>query len=66
MKEDEEFDKAVGTYRLKLNGLLKPLRQYGQGEYVDQVLDELVHLGIQLHYKLSGVDIPYVHRDIHW
>jgi len=64
--EDSEFDKIVGQYRLQLNRLLRPLRQYGQGLYVDSVSDELVHLGLQMHMKLSGVDIPYEVNDIHW
>lgn len=65
-KEWEEFDKAVRQYRLALNGLLFPLRLYGQGHYCDGVAEELVSLGIQLHLRLSGVDMPYVTRDLHW
>lgn len=64
--EDEEWDKSIGQYRLKLNGLMKPLRRYGQGDYVDQTIDELIHMGILLHYRLSGEDIPFEHRNIHW
>ena len=64
--DDKEFDKIIGQFRLKLNGLLHPLRKYGQGEYVTSVTEELVQLGIQLHLKLSGVDIPYEVRDLHW
>ena len=64
--EDEEWDKAIGQYRLKLNGLMQPLRKYGQEQYVDQAIDELVHMGILLHYRLSGEDVPYEYRDIHW
>jgi len=63
---DDEFDKIIGQYRLKLNGLLVPLRKYGQGVYIDGVMGELESLGIQLHLKLSGVDIPYQSNDIHW
>lgn len=63
---EEEFDKAVGQFRLKLNSLLNPLRLYGQGVYVDQVTEELIHLGIQLHLRLYGVDIPYEVEDLHW
>jgi hypothetical protein len=64
---EEEFDSIIGHYRLKLNGLLKPLRMYGQGEYVDMVTNQLVSIGVQLHFKLSGIDeSPYVIEDIHW
>ena len=64
--EDEEFDKVVGQFRLTLNGLMLPLRRYGQGSYVDGVIEELVSLAVQMHLKLSGVDIPYVTNDLHW
>ncbi len=63
---DEEFDKIIGQYRLQLNGLLKPLRMYGQGLYVDGVIGELESLGVQLHLRLSGVDIPYTTNSLHW
>ena len=65
-QEWEEFDKAIGQYRLKLNDVLFPLRMYGQGHYVDGVSEELVSLGIQLHLRLSGLDIPYECQDLHW
>jgi len=64
--DSEEFDKIVGQYRLKLNGLLAPLRLYGQGYYVDGIIGELESLAVQMHLKLSGVDIPYEIEEIHW
>lgn len=64
--DDLDFDKIIGQYRLQLNGLLKPLRLYGQGGYVDAAMEELVSLAIQVHLKLSGVDIPYEYQDLHW
>ena len=64
--DTEEFDKIIGQYKLKLNGLLQPLRMYGQGIYVEGVIGELESLGVQLHLKLSGIDIPYEVNNIHW
>ncbi len=64
--KDEEFDKIMGQYRLKLNQLLSPLRLYGQDNYVDLATQELESLGVQLHMKLSGVDMPYEVNNIHW
>jgi hypothetical protein len=64
--DSTEFDKILGQYRLRLNGLLKPLRLYGQGVVVDAVADELVHLALQMHMKLSGVDMPYEVNDMSW
>lgn len=55
-----DFDKIIGSYRLKLNGLLQPLTMYGQGDYVAQLVGELESLGIQLHLRLSGVDMPFM------
>jgi len=68
MSEDIEFDKCVGQYRMALHGVLKPLRMYGQNQYVDTVTEELVSLALQLHFKLYGVDMPYhVNGELlHW
>ena len=59
MTEDEAFDKAVGQFRLAMNSIMHPLRQYGQGYYVDTASEELVSLSLQLHNKLCGIDEPY-------
>ena len=69
MKEEEYWDKAVGQFRLSLNSIMKPLRLYGQGQYVDSAIEELVSLALQLNTKLSGIDEePYRinHDKLHW
>ena len=58
-KEEQEFDKCVGQFRLSLNIIMKPLRKYGQNDYVDSVTEEIISLAIQLYLKLGGIDIPY-------
>ncbi len=64
---EEEFDKALGQLRLQaLNTLMAPLRKYGQGDYVDGVIDQIISLAVQLHLRLSGVDEPYIFDDLHW
>ncbi len=67
--DDEKWGKAIGQFRLVLNGVMNPLRLYGQGHYVDTVSEEIVSLAIQLHEKLSGLDErPYIvnHDKLHW
>lgn len=59
MDEDENWDKAVGQFRLTLNTIMKPLRLYGQNHYVDTVTEEIISLALQLHHRLLGVDEPY-------
>ena len=63
---EDEYNKILGQYRLQLNGLLLPLRLYGQGQFVDMVSEQLVILGAQLHYKLIGIDTPYEVEVPHW
>ena len=60
MTEDEEFDKALGQLRFALNGVLRPLRMYGQAYYVDLATEEALSLAVQFYQKLSGIDEPYV------
>lgn len=72
--EEEEiaYDKAIGQFRFALNKVLKPLRMYGQGAYVDAITTEIVSLALQLDLKLEGIDEafgegePYHINDIHW
>ena len=68
MDDEVEFDKAIGQLRFRLNEVLGPLRLYGQGHYVDNATSEIISLAVQLHWKLSGLDIPYhVNQDLlHW
>ena len=64
---DEEYiTKALGQFRLALNGILNPLRLYGQGAYVDSAAEEIAKLAWQLHWKLEGVDMPYEIPHLHW
>ena len=67
-QEEQDFDKAVGQFRLALNSILNPLRLYGQGHYVDTAKEELVSLAIQLHLKLYGIEMPYHinSEKLHW
>ncbi len=66
--DEQEFDKAVGQFRLALGVVMQPLRLYGQGHYVDTASEEVVSLALQLYYKLSGLDIPYTvnTEKLHW
>jgi hypothetical protein len=64
--DEEEFNKILGQFRLQLNGIMWPLRLYGQGPYVDSAMIELENLALQLHMKLSGIDIPYIVDIPHW
>ena len=68
IEEELDWDKCVGQFRLALNGIMNPLRLYGQGHYVDTAGEEIVSLAIQLHWKLSGLDVPYhVNSELlHW
>ena len=68
MNEEEQWEKAIGQFGLALNEILKPLRLYGQGLYVDTAKEEIVSLAIQLHLKLYGVDMPYQvnHDKLHY
>jgi len=60
MNEDDDWDKAIGQFRMALNTqIMTPLRLYGQDSYVDRALEEIINLSIQLHYRLEGVDEPY-------
>jgi len=58
-EEELEWDKHVTQFRMAVGVVLHPLRLYGQQDYVDNCLLEIVSLAIQLNHKLAGVDEPY-------
>ncbi len=69
--EDEELDpefisKALFHFNSILTGLMKPLRMYGQGEYVDTAQLEIVKQAWHLHWVLSGIDEPFEVPNLHW
>lgn len=58
-KGDENWEKCIGQFKLALNGIMKPLRLYGQDTYVDSATKEIESLAIQLHHRLGGIDEPF-------
>ncbi len=67
-KEDIEFEKAIGQFQLALNRVMNPLRLYGQEHYVGTAIPEIISLAVQLHWRLSGIDQPFVINEekLHW
>ena len=67
-EDDEEWDKAIGQFKLALNTIMSPLRLYGQAHYVDSASEEIVSLALQLHNRLEGIDEPYHINEgkLHW
>jgi len=41
---DDEYKKAIGQFRLQLNGVFEPFNQYGQEVYVPGAIKETVKL----------------------
>ena len=64
--EIEDIAKCVGQFALTLNGILHPLRLYGQGHYVEMAHQEIISLAWQMHWKLEGIDMPYEVSDLHY
>lgn len=67
-EEELEWDKEVGQFTGAIRIIMQPLTLYGQKDYVASVVQEIVSLAIQLHHKLSGLDIPYHvnHEKLHY
>lgn len=55
---NNEAQKAIGQFKLQLNGVLSPFNQYGLSVYISPAIKEIVDLALQLHKRLSGEDIP--------
>jgi len=58
-----EREKAIGQFRLQLNGVFEPFCgkvHYGQNVFVPQAIEEIIELSLKLHNRLNGVDMPMV------
>jgi hypothetical protein len=55
---DEEYSKAIGQFRLQLNGVFTPFHAYGMEVYVPGAAESVLKLAIQLHHRLSGLEVP--------
>ena len=55
---DELYGKALFQFRGAVLEALNPLRKYGQQDYVVEVVPVLEKLAVQLHHRLSGLDVP--------
>ena len=65
----EEYEKALGSVQTSLNDLLFPLRKYGQQDYCDEALNQIMELFEDFGLRVRGLDIPISSEVIkreHW
>jgi len=64
--EENAYKKAIGQFRLQLNGVFEPFKFYGLKEYVPGAIAEIVKLAEDFSLHTRGVDKPisldYVRR----
>ncbi len=56
--DQEEWDKMIGQFRLKIGGLLSVFNCYGMDVYVQGVQDQIVKAAIDLTMRARGEDRP--------
>ena len=63
---DKDYKKAVGQFRLSLNGVLENFKMYGMEVYIPGAIDEIIKLAEDFSLRVRGVDKPisidYVRR----
>ena len=60
----EAYDKALGQFRLQLNGIMNCFRCHGMQEDVDGAMVEITRLAEQFSMRTRGKDIPIKVRDV--
>ena len=58
-----KYDKALGQFRLQLNGIMNCFRCYGMEKDVDEAMVEIVKLAEQFSMRTRGKDIPIKVRE---
>ena len=46
-------DKAIGLFRLRLNGVMSPFDQYGLGVHIPPAINQILKLALQLQEDMS-------------
>ena len=52
-----DYDKAIGQFRLQLNGVFSCFNMYGQGELVHGAIEEVVELAEKFGMRVRKKDI---------
>ncbi len=55
---EEEYQKALGQFRLQLNGIMNNFRCYGLQDDVDGACEEIIKLAELFSMRTRGKDIP--------
>ena len=50
----KDFTKAVGLFKLQLNGLMQPFMGYGLQIYVPETTEHIITAALLLHDRLNG------------
>ena len=54
----EQYDKALGQFRLQLNGIMNCFRCYGLDNDAEGACEEIVKLAEQFSMRTRGKDVP--------
>ena len=55
---DEDYAKAVGQFRIQLNGVFEPFNIYGLDVYIPGAIKEVVRLAEDFGLRVRGQDKP--------
>ncbi len=56
--EQSAYNKAIGQFRLQMNGVFEPFRMYGQDAYIPGAIEEITRLAVDFSIRVRGVDHP--------
>ena len=55
---DEEYQKAIGQFRLQLNGVFEPFNCYGLDVFIPGAMTEIIKLTEDFSLRVRGYDKP--------
>jgi len=59
----DDYNKALGQFRLQLNAIMNCFRCYGMEPDVDGAIPEIIRLTEQFAMRVRGKDVPIMVRD---
>ncbi len=59
----EQYDKALGQFRLQLNGIMNCFKCYGLDNDVEGACEEIIKLAEQFSMRIRGKNVPIKVRE---
>ena len=59
-----EYKKAIGQFKLQLNGVFQPFKMYGMEVYIEPAKEQIIELAEAFGQRVRGKDKPIIYKKV--